>query len=198
MTTQRTSASHPLQIAEIPLAEGGVIGVTFCPGKQQVQAMTGPWARDLQADVTRIKTWGAAAVVTLTTIDELVELSVPGLGDCVSDAGLTWYHLPIPDMAAPDARWDDRWQALAPEIHRSLYVGGRVVVHCKGGLGRAGTVAARLLIDRGIPPVAAIAQIRQARPGAIESHAQERYLERVAVGQYASGFNETLPEELGG
>ena len=38
----RTSASHPLLIAELPVgAHGGGIGVTFAPGKYQEVAMTG-------------------------------------------------------------------------------------------------------------------------------------------------------------
>ncbi len=197
MSTVRTSASHPLEIADLTLPEGGTIGITFCPGKQQIHAMTGAWARDLQADLERIRAWGAAGVVTLTTLDELHELGVPGLGEAVSETGMTWYHLPIPDMAAPGPRWDDRWQAVAPEMHRALYAGGRLVVHCKGGLGRAGTVAARLLIDRGVGPDAAVAAVRRVRPGAIESSAQERYLQTVSVGQYANGVaGDALPAEL--
>jgi len=48
----RTSASHPLLIAELPVgAHGGGIGVTFAPGKYQEVAMTGAWARDLDVDV---------------------------------------------------------------------------------------------------------------------------------------------------
>ncbi|WP_019591927.1 cyclin-dependent kinase inhibitor 3 family protein [Thioalkalivibrio sp. ALE20] len=187
MNAVRTSTSHPLEIAEITLPEGGTIGITFCPGKQQAHAMTGAWARDLEADLDRIRAWGAAGVVTLTTLEELHELGVPRLGEAVSETGVTWYHLPIPDMAAPDRQWDDRWQAVAPEMHRALYAGGRLLVHCKGGLGRAGTVAARLLIDRGMAPDAAVAAVRRARRGAIESSEQERYLQMVPPGQYADG-----------
>jgi len=49
-------------------------------------------------------------------------------------------------------------------------------VHCKGGLGRAGMVAALLLIETGDPPGAAIRKVRAVRPGAIETPAQERYV----------------------
>ena len=42
----RTSLTHPLAIAELPVGErGGAIGVTFAPGKYQEVAMTGAWAR---------------------------------------------------------------------------------------------------------------------------------------------------------
>ena len=47
-----------------------------------------------------------------------------------------------------------------------------MVVHCKGGLGRAGMMAARLLVELGANPDAAIKEVRRARKGAIETPAQ--------------------------
>jgi len=60
----RTSLSHPLQIATLPI-ETGAIGVTFCPGKQGDSVFGAPWARDLGLDLDVIQSWGASAVVTL-------------------------------------------------------------------------------------------------------------------------------------
>ena len=54
--------------------------------------------------------------------------------------------------------------------------GEDVYVHCKGGLGRAGTIAARLLVELGVSPKQAIADVRAARPGAIQTREQERYV----------------------
>ena len=50
------------------------------------------------------------------------------------------------------------------------------MVHCRGGLGRAGTIAARLLVECGWPAAKAIAAVREVRPGAIETRAQEKYV----------------------
>lgn len=50
------------------------------------------------------------------------------------------------------------------------------MVHCKGGLGRAGTIAARLLVELGTDPSDAISKVRGVRTGAIETSAQERYV----------------------
>ena len=50
--------------------------------------------------------------------------------------------------------------------------GEDVLVHCKGGLGRAGMMAARLLVELGMEPEAAIQAVRHARKGAIETPAQ--------------------------
>jgi protein-tyrosine phosphatase len=56
--------------------------------------------------------------------------------------------------------------------------GSDVVVHCKGGLGRAGMMAARLLVELGMPPEQAIKEVRRARKGAIETSAQEVLVKR--------------------
>ena len=61
-------------------------------------------------------------------------------------------------------------------LHARLRDGFNVLVHCKGGLGRAGTIAARLLIELGMAPQMAVGVVRQARPGAIETSGQERYV----------------------
>lgn len=176
MSQVRTSETHPLRIDTLDLPEGGRIGITFCPGKHQQDAMTGRWARDLEADLEAIRAWGAAAVITLIEDHEFAELSVHGLGEGVRKLGMDWYHLPISDMAVPDTSWERRWQESAPAIHSLLDDGGQVLVHCKGGLGRAGTVAARLLIERGEAPLGAVVKVRAVRRGAIENAIQERYV----------------------
>jgi protein-tyrosine phosphatase len=180
MTMVRTSATHPLRIDTLNLPGGGQIGITFCPGKQQSDALTGRWVRDLEADLKAIREWGASVVITLIEDHEFAALSVHGLGEGVRAVGMTWHHLPIPDMAVPDMVWEQRWKAVSPLLHALLDDGGQLLVHCKGGLGRAGTVAGRLLIERGYDPAAAMARVRAVRMGAIENVLQEQYLRGLA------------------
>ena len=54
----KTSQSHPLRIDEINLESGGIIGMTFCPGKKQKNAYAGEWDRDLDTDLQVIVYWG--------------------------------------------------------------------------------------------------------------------------------------------
>jgi ADP-ribosyl-[dinitrogen reductase] hydrolase len=173
----RTSLTHPLQIAEVrPAAHMGRIGLTFCPGKHQPGAMTGAWARDLDLDLDAIAAWNAAAVVTLIEAEEMQRLQVLRLGEGVAVRGMTWHHLPIRDVTAPGGDFEAAWACVGEGLRARLREGFNVLIHCKGGLGRAGTVAARLLVELGCDPERAIMQVRQARPGAIETASQERHV----------------------
>ena len=180
MSNLRTSITHPLQIAELNAPGGGLVGITFCPGKCQQFAATGAWQRDLGLDLRAISDWGAGVLVTLVTSAELTELRVEGLGRAAEEAGLTWLHLPITDVSTPTPEWERAWASERGIVHAELDRGGRVVVHCKGGLGRAGTIVARILVERGMAPPDAIAVVRSARPGAIETSGQERYVQALA------------------
>jgi ADP-ribosyl-[dinitrogen reductase] hydrolase len=89
---------------------------------------------------------------------------------------MRWLHLPITDVSVPSAAFESQWRDELPELLATLGQGGKILVHCKGGLGRAGMVAAFLLIETGERPGEAIRRVRQVRPGAIETPAQERYV----------------------
>lgn len=187
----RTSLTDPLEIDLIDLIEtsiGGRLGLTFCPGKVDPYAMTGAWRRDLAVDLPVIVASGASALVTLMEADELHALEVPHLGDLTRAAGLAWWHLPIRDMGVPDAAFEARWQDAGPALHRRLRGGELVVLHCRGGLGRTGTIAARLLVELGEPPDEAIRRVRAARRrpeqrrSTIENALQEAYVRSLPVG----------------
>ena len=175
----RTSHTHPLQIPSVTAGGGvGRIGISFCPGKWQSAAMTGAWARDLDVDLDAVAAWGAVAVVTLVEADELVELRVENMGAAVAARGMSWFHLPIPDVTAPGPTFESAWIEAGSALRSILRSGRDVFVHCKGGLGRAATVAARLLVELGIEPDRAIADVRAARAGAIQVYEQEAYVRR--------------------
>ena len=172
----RTSDSHPLQIAFVETPGNGRIGMTFCPGKHDPLAMTRPWARDMRTYLAAIVDWKAVALVTLMESHELDMLGVSGLGDAVKTRGLDWYHLPVQDVSVPSAAFEEEWTEVGETLRKQLLVGQSIVVHCRGGLGRTGMVAARLLIELGEKPVTALQRVRAARPGAVETVEQEEYV----------------------
>lgn len=178
----RTSLTHPLQIAAVRASPShGRIGITFCPGKHDSMASTGAWARDLATDLDAVDAWGATLVLTLMEPAELQALKVATLGDEVRHRGIAWLHLPIADFSVPDAHFEAQWQSRGRQIRALLRDGADVLVHCKGGLGRAGMIAARLLVELGMAPTDAIRAVRGARPGAIETPAQLALVRRTTA-----------------
>lgn len=183
----RTSETHPLSIATLALGtKPGRIGITFCPGKKQSNAITGAWDRDLRADLERIRDWGAKHVVTLIEPWEIEALEVQELPSACAALVLTWHHAPIRDGSVPDEHWEARWAAIEPLLLSALDQGQGVVVHCKGGLGRAGSIACRLAIaaGEGASADALIERVRSVRPGAVETRVQER-----AVFEWVQRYN---------
>jgi len=174
----RTSLTHPLAIDSlVPRPGAGRIGLVSCPGRHDPHASGGGWERDLAADLDAIRAWGAVAVMTLVEADELALLGVAAMGREVAARGMAWIHLPIADMNVPSAAFERAWHdAAGPRLLALLAEGRDIDLHCRAGLGRTGTIAARLLVETGTPPDAAIRAIRAARPGAIETPAQEHYV----------------------
>lgn len=170
--------NNPLRIAEIVTKPGfGRIGITFCPGKKQTDAYGGCHDRDLAEDLDVIARWNVAAVVTLTEQHELEALQVPNLGAEVRRRFMEWHHFPIQDGSVPNADFEASWPDRSARLRTLLEGGSRILIHCKGGLGRAGMISARLLVEMGVSPDTAIARVRAARnPRAIETREQERWV----------------------
>ncbi|MFP6593906.1 MAG: cyclin-dependent kinase inhibitor 3 family protein [Dehalococcoidia bacterium] len=154
--------------------------MTFCPGKVDPHAREGAWRRDLDTDLDAIASWGARTVVTLVEDQELEFLQVRGLGDGVRARGMQWIHFPMVDTEAPGGTFDVRWPAVGSEIVSELKRGGNVVLHCRGGLGRTGTIAVLLMREFGHPVEEAIELVRSAREDTIE-YVQEIYLRGLAT-----------------
>ena len=165
LLSQTPLDTYPVAVPET----GGTIIITPCPGKRQ---------RDLGLDLDQLKSLGAEAIVTMVQDRELDMLDVRDIGGKCEERGLTWLHCPIPDFDGPGAAFERAWADGAGERARAiLRRGGTVVSHCRGGIGRAGTVASRLLIELGAAtPDDALRRVRTARPGAVETWEQEQHV----------------------
>jgi atypical dual specificity phosphatase len=86
-------------------------------------------------------------------------------------------HLPTEDFSSPSSEQIDKGIHF---IEKRIWHNEPVLVHCRAGYGRTGTLLACYLVFRGMNASQAIAEVRRARPGSIEVKEQIR-----AVQEYA-------------
>ena len=167
---RRAAQTNSLRIDWLPetVTGTGKLGLTWLPGRRDAN-------RNLREDVAAIRDHGVDAVVCLLTDDEYRRYGVTELLNEYRAAGLNVRELPVVDGRVPQP--EDMSQ-LVDWIDGQLGESKRVLVHCVGGLGRAGTVAACWLRRRGFAADRAIDTVREARSRrAIETPEQERFVE---------------------
>lgn len=143
----------------------GRIGISGLPGAGGA----------LAEDVATIGEWGATLVFSMVSDAELDQGNVALLSEMAASHGIDWRHLPVPDFGVPSVTVAAMWTEAAARAHRILDVGGNVLVHCRGGCGRSGMAALRLLVERGEAPDVALARLRTARACAVETEAQFKW-----------------------
>ncbi len=159
-----TAMNHPSWSLSV---QSGALLLTPCPGTQGVA---------LSESLSQLKASGATAVITLMTEAELSHEGLQGFSSAVQAAGLDWFHLPVPDDDLPGADFDLAWHACGVELLQRLQSGDTLALHCKGGSGRTGLVAAKLMLAAGVTAEDAITAIQALRPKAFSHPAQRSYI----------------------
>lgn len=140
----------------------GILAICGLPGA----------AGDYDGDLAHIHDWRPGLVISLTEDSECAAVGAQDLGADLQAMGCRWVHLPVTDFQAPSEAFISHWAPVAQAARAALSGGGRVLVHCRGGCGRSGMVALRLMIESGEPGRVALARLRAVRPCAVETEPQ--------------------------
>lgn len=173
-----TPLSGPLHIHTLQLQPAGRLAMTHCPGRSTRDGRGRDWQRDLTQDIKAIRAAGFGSVLSLLSDPELAALGAAGLGVGLQRTGLHWWQFPIEDFGVPAPESLPAWRVIQHEVLARLRAGEGVLLHCAAGLGRTGTMTATLLKALGDDSETAILRVRQARPGTIETAAQEAFVRR--------------------
>jgi protein-tyrosine phosphatase len=172
------SHTSPIRVLEVVPAnnKGGWVAISLAPGKK-TQGTYVHWDRDLETDLNRLKELGVTTLIPFLTDDELKRLKIPNLIVAATELGFAVLRFPFDDGGIPEnmAKAVQFVKAVIERFHR----GERLLMHCNGGLGRAGTMAAclRLALDLDADPEAAITSVRKLRgERAIETWQQEQFV----------------------
>ena len=156
----------------------GRIGLTIAPGKKA----DGWWDRDLDTDLKRLRDdYSCDVLVSLMEDHEYRWLHIEDLFERAPSHGIAVLRFPINDGHPPHDGEMLQFLELIGQILEAARAGQTVVIHCRGGLGRTGTVAAACLVALGHAPAEAIERVRAARTGAVETREQERWVEAYAI-----------------
>jgi len=116
----------------------------------------------LPEDWSGLKNRGVGALVNMTDHDWEPEQ--------FRESGLAYLQLPVPDFAPPSTAQVEEFLSFCTE---QIKPGEGIVVHCRAGMGRTGTMLACYLVNGGMDSDAAIRFVRRLRPGSIETLSQE-------------------------
>jgi protein-tyrosine phosphatase len=173
---KRNSFTDPYRIDFLPAAMTGTygqLGLSMHPGRKDL-GLSVDWSRDLRADLSLIWQAGVRTIVCMVEEHEFSLLKVPDYIREAETFGFDVIWFPVRDVSTPLSF--RLMHKVAYDVWRRLRV-GHVLVHCRGGKGRSGTLACCLLELLGWSFSDALKFVRSARPGAVETAAQEAWCE---------------------
>jgi protein-tyrosine phosphatase/nicotinamidase-related amidase len=148
----------------------GNIGLTILPGRKD-------YSRSVDEDLKQLKEYGVDTIIPLITADEFGHFGVSDLLEKYEEYGFNIHSLPIMDQLVSS---EEEMVDMVHYLDRAVLKDEKVLLHCVGGLGRSGLVAASYLKYKGLNSDEAIKAVRKVRgPRTVESKIQEEFVKSI-------------------
>ncbi|MEP0071377.1 MAG: dual specificity protein phosphatase family protein [Marinomonas sp.] len=158
--------THPYD--RLTLDNGATFIFTPCPGTKEA---------DLTSSIKTLKEAGADIIISMLPNDEIAKLKVTELGKETEQQGMIWYQLPVEDDQAPEQDFFSAFNPVKEAILGHLKEKKTIVIHCRGGTGRTGMMAAILLLESGYQWEQAKSLVQSIRPTSLTIPAHVAFLE---------------------
>jgi ADP-ribosyl-[dinitrogen reductase] hydrolase len=109
-------------------------------------------------------------VLSLLQPEEATALHLQTEAQSCTAHDIEFDNFPIPDFAVPPI---DALTNLINRYHQHLHNGANTVVHCRGGIGRTGTICCCLLIKDGMNVTQAIDLVKEQRGVSVPETAEQ-------------------------
>ncbi len=129
----------------------GFIAIMAHPGHEQDAAST----------LAAVARGGIRQVVSLLEPAEARVLGLDAEARLVAAESMAFVSFPIPDMGLPASV--SAFAGLARDLYRQVDAGVNTLVHCRGGVGRSGLLAAAVLLHCGMDPRQACERVTRIR-----------------------------------
>jgi len=129
----------------------GFIAIMAYPGKEQ----------DAASAIAALARDGVRQVVSLLEPAEAAALGLDAEVQLVVAQSMRFVSFPIPDMGLPASV--SAFAGLAHDLYRQVDAGDNTLLHCRGGVGRSGLLAAAVLLHCGMDPRQACERVTRMR-----------------------------------
>lgn len=131
----------------------------------------------LEEDIIHFKSQDVTTLVSLLTKNEVFELGLKEEQILCEKHFIDFVSFPLEDRSVPNEIQTKELKELARQLTQKINQNEKVIVHCRGGIGRAGMLCAAILIEQGIRKDEVIEKISKARGVSIpDTEEQEKWI----------------------
>ncbi len=115
----------------------------------------------LEEEIVRLKKLGVDVLVSMLTAAEIHEMGLRKEAELCQKQQIEFINFPIEDRQVPVS--SEKIKLLAENIDNALSEHKKVMIHCRGGIGRVTLLAGLVLFRRGYTTNQALEKIRSVR-----------------------------------